>query len=215
VIPTATVSLLLGCAPAGEAQFSGIRRLLEELGREKGACFREWDGERLALGRRRSLKRVLVFGHGSEREAGFASPEPASRPRLTPASLRLPGCCRLFLIGCHQGRENLRRAWAEGTGTEAEAVLGSEGETESALSTCLLLHLLEDGLGAVDRWFSHWIRCNDALRPLFPRLRSLYGELAGDPLEVLSILRAESGVQEHWEFLEVIERHPQYLKGLS
>ncbi len=213
MIPAATVSLLLGCAPAGEARFSGIRRLLGELGRERGACFREWDGERLALGRRRSLKRVLVFGHGSEQEAGFASPEPSSRPLLTPASLRLPERCRLFLIGCHQGRENLRRAWAKGTGTEA--VLGSEGETESALSTCLLLHLLEDGLEAVDRWFPPWIRCNAALRPLFPRLRSLYGELAGDPLEVLSILRAESGVQEHWEFLEVIERHPQYLEGLS
>jgi len=213
VIPAATVSLLLGCAPAGEAQFSGIRRLLEALGHQKGACFREWEGERLALDRRRNLRQVLVCGHGSEQEAGFGSPEPASRPRLTPASLRLPGGCRLFLIGCHQGRESLRRAWAEGTG--AAAVLGSEGETESALSTCLLLHLLEDGLAAVDRWFPHWIRCNDALRPLFPRVRSLYGEHAGDPLQVLSILRADSAVQEQWPFLEVIERHPQYLQGLS
>ena len=215
MIPAATVSLLLGCAPAGEAQFSGIRRLLAVLGDGEGACFREWHGERLALGRRRSLRRVLLFGHGSDREAGFGSPKPASRPPLTPASLRLPLGCRLFLIGCHQGREGLRRAWAAGTGTALEAVFGSEGETESALSTCLLLHLLEDGLNAVDRWFPHWIRCNEALRPLFPRIRSLYAEQAGDPLRVLSALRADAAVQEQWPFLAVIERHPQYLTGLS
>jgi hypothetical protein len=214
-MPPGTVSLLLGCAPAGEPQFSGIRRLLGLLGVQSGAFFQEWDGERLSLGRRRGLRRILICGHGSEQEAGFSSPEPASRPRLTPALLRIPGGCRLFLIGCHQGRESLRRAWALGTGAAPEAVLGSEGETESALSTCLLLHLLEDGLQAVDRWFPHWIRCNAALRPLFPRIRSLYGEHDGDPLQVLSILRTDRSVQEQWEFLEVIEKYPQYLSGLT
>lgn len=215
MIPPGTVSLLLGCAPAGEAQFSGIRRLLELLGSRKGAFFQEWDGERLALGRRRGLRRVLICGHGSEQEAGFGSPEPASRPRLTPELLRVPGGCRLFLVGCHQGRESQRQAWARGTGAAPEAVLGSEGETESALSTCLLLHLLEDGLQAVDRWFPQWIRCNAALRPLFPRIRSLYLEQAGDPLRVLSILKTDSIVREQWQFLEVIEKYPRYLSGLS
>jgi hypothetical protein len=214
-MPPGIPNLLLSCAPAGEPQFSGIRRLLELLGGKPGAFFQEWIGNRLDLRRRRSLRRVLVCGHGSEEEAGFASPEPASRPRLTPACLRVPDGCRLFLMGCHQGRESMRRIWAGGTGAAPEAVLGSDGETESAISTCLLLHLLEDGTDSLDRWFPQWIRCNAALRPLFSDIRSLYQEQAADPLRVLRVLSARQPVREQWEFLEVIERYPEYLSGLA
>jgi hypothetical protein len=215
LIPSGTASLLLCCAPDGEAQFSGIRRLLAALGASKRACFQEWTGNRLDLHRRQSLRRVLICGHGSEEEAAFASPEPASRPRLTPTQVRVPAGCRLYLMGCHQGGEAARRAWAAGTGTGLESVLGSEGETESALSTCLLLHLLEDGPESLDRWFPLWIASNTALRPLFPSIRALYREHGGDPLAVLLALRENGLVQEQWKFLEAVERYPQFLSGLA
>jgi hypothetical protein len=185
------------------------------LGGSRGAFFQEWIGDRLELRRRRSLQRVLICGHGSEEEAGFGSPEPASRPRLTPSLLRVPGGCQLYLMGCYQGREGTRRAWAVGTGAAPEDVLGSEGETESALSTCLLLHLLEDGPESLDHWFPLWIASNTALRPLFPCIRALYREHEGDPLQVLLSLRGNELVREQWKFLEAVERYPQFLSGLA
>jgi hypothetical protein len=215
LIPSGTSSLLLCCAPDGEAQFSGIRGLLAELGNARQASFQEWAGSRLDLHRRRSLRRVLICGHGSEEEAAFGSPEPAARPRLTPGQMRVPAGCRLYLMGCYQGREGARRAWAAGTGAAMDSVLGSEGETESALSTCLLLHLLEDGAESLDRWFPMWIACNTKLRPLFPSIRTLYREHAGDPLKVLLALRGNDLVREQWRFLEAVERYPQFLSGLS
>jgi hypothetical protein len=157
------------------------------------------------------LSRVLISGHGSTTGARFTVPGKAP---LEPSCLRLSGGCRLYLLGCNQGSGPILRAWAEGTGIPPAQVGGSPGETETALSTCLLLHLLEEGIEALDRWFPVWIRCNEALRPHFPEIRQAYADHQGDPVATLQAIAARTNLSPFGRFLAVIERHPAVFRGL-
>ena len=212
-LPSRVHSLLLACLPPDEPQFRGIRRALNELGSEQGCWALHWAGEPLRLRRRRALRAVLITGHGREARAGFAAYSP-QEVAFEPSSLALPSSCRLYLAACFQGRADLRAAWAEGTGLPVGHVHGSRGETESALTTGLLLHLLEEGAASLERWFAAWLETNDALRPHFPRIRQCYRDNAGDPLATLAELAGlarETGTEE---FVSVLRRRPEYLTGL-
>ena len=206
--------LLVSCSAGGEKQFSGIRLLMKRLA-EAGCEHAEWLGFPLEMSRRRELTRVLVSGHGAETEPAFRGPGPDGEPRLRPALLRLPAKATLFLLGCYQGRPDFRRAWAGGCEVGEERVRGCEGETESALSTCLLLHLLEEGPGSLERWFAVWVRCNVSLAPYFPQLRAAYTASGGDPLETWELIREMPALQPFTDFLGAAERHPEYLTGLA
>jgi len=211
-IPFGTRWLLIRCFQEGEKQFQGIHRLgLELAGRKSFACL-VWDGRRRDLSRRRLLRSVLISGHGAEARAAFSC---AGGGELGPESLRLPSASGLYLLGCYQGGERQRRAWAEATGVGESRVWGSGGETESFLSTCFLLHLKEDGPESLARWFPLWQQSNDTLRPYFPQARELYRRYGQQALPALeAFFRLYPPTVEVREFLEVCFRHPGYLEGL-
>ncbi len=205
-------ALLLGCADPREKQFAGLRRLMSRLEAElPGLASREWRGRAVRCRWRRRLATVLISGHGSRDRAAFRSPS----GYLTPGSLSLPPGAALYLLGCYQGRPELRKAWAEGAGLAEERVHGCEGETESALSTCLLLHLLEDGLGSLESWFEAWRSCNADVEEHFPLLRAAYAECAGDPLRAWEKVRGLPAVEAHRDFFASGLRHPEYLTNLA
>jgi len=210
-VPFGTRNLFIRCSD--DKQFRGILRLLQELKRSPGSHALEWMGAATDLSRRRVLRRVLISGHGSPNQAGF---ELDSAQALWPEDLRLPEQSSLYLMGCYQGRQRL--GWAMGTGVDTKRVRGCTGETESALSTCLFLHLIEDGVESIDRWFPVWIRCNDAARPFFPLIRQVYTRTGADPIAALAELKAagnlDSLFREFQEFLAVITRRPAYLTDL-
>jgi len=204
--------LLLSCADPAEKQFAGLRRLMVRLASEsRGLTFREWQGRPLDFRRSWRLSTVLVSGHGARDQAAFRSP----RGDLTPDKLRLPRRARLYLLGCYQGRPELRGAWAAGTGLPEERVRGHDGETESAISTCLLLHLLEEGMSALEGRFEAWQRCNAELAEHFPALRAAYADCAGDPLGAWERVRGLPALQPHRAFFSAALRHPEYLTGLA
>jgi len=210
IVPHCTRNLYISCS--AETQFSGIRRLFAELGRAPSAHPLDWRRGRLDLSRRRVLERVLVSGHGNPGRAGFDAGS------LDPDSLRLPPLTRLYLLGCYQGAAAMRRRWAGGTGIDLNSVFGSAGETESALTTCLLLHLLETGPTTIDAWFDVWRRCNRAFRPYFPMIRRAYARCRADPLSALVELKAcgtlNALFRDFDAFLSIINRRPAYLKNL-
>jgi hypothetical protein len=214
-VPYGTRNLLIACAGSEEKQFRGIRQIFRNLAEHPASCLIDWRGGFMNLDRRRVLVRVLISGHGRENMAGF---ELSSERGLQPQDLRLPSDTKLYLMGCFQGREQLRRKWVLGTGVALDGVYACAEETESALSTCLLLHLLEGGIEAIDQWFGTWVRCNDALRPYFPAIRSSYARTGGNPLVTLAELGARQNLAEAFrdfdEFLGVIGRHPAYLSDL-
>lgn len=212
-VPFGTRNLFIGCSD--DKQFGGILRLLQKLNGRRASYLLDWQGVPTDLSRRRVLQRVLISGHGSPNQAGFELDSPQA---LRPTDLLLPGSTGLYLMGCYQGRERQRLAWGAGTGVKAKRVWGCAGETESALSTCLLLHLLEGGAETIDRWFAVWIRCNDAFRPHFPMVREVYARAGEDPIAALAILKAAENLKELFrefdEFLGVISRSPGYLTDL-
>jgi hypothetical protein len=212
-IPFGTRNLFIRCSD--DKQFGGILRLLEELKRSPASYSLEWTGVPADLSRRRVLRRVLISGHGSPDQAGF---ELESAQALRPRDLRLPVESNLYLMGCYQGAESQRLGWVTGSGVDVERVWGCAGETESALSTCLLLHLLEDGTESIDRWFPVWVRCNDAARPYFPVIREVYTRTGADPVAALAELKAAGDLEplfrDFEEFLGVIHRSPDYLTDL-
>ena len=212
-VPFGTRNLFIGCSH--DKQFGGIFKLLQDLSSSPGSHRLDWPGAQADLSRRRVLVRVLISGHGSPTEAGF---ELDSDQELRPSDLLLPGSTDLYLVGCYQGRKRQRLDWAAGTGVDANGVWGCSGETESALSTCLLLHLMEEGSDSIDRWFPLWRRCNDAFRPYFPMIREVYARTDADPLAALGKLKAAGNLDLLFkafdEFLAVINRSPAYLSDL-
>ncbi len=117
-------------------------------------------------------------------------------------------------MDCSQGEKEHFRSWAEGTGLPENRILGSDDETESALSTCLLLNLLEDGPESIDRWFPAWLASNAYLRLHFPMIRKLYRECGRDPLKTLSELSRRIDLTPAADFLAVCRKYPEYLFDL-
>ncbi len=203
--------LLLSCSAPGEIQFTGIRRLMAGIAADRwDALYLEWQGQQLDVSKGVAL--AVVSGHGLREEAGFLGPK-AGLP-LLPDRLQLASAASLYLLGCYQGGEDRRKAWAEGSGIPEAQVQGCIGETESAFSTCLLLHVQEEGWPALERWFPAWQRCNADLEPQFPVLRAIYEECAGDPLKTWQAVRGLPALLPHLDFLGIAARHPEHLAGL-
>jgi hypothetical protein len=212
-VPYGARNLYIRCSD--DRQFRGITTLMRELSKRPGSYLMDQPRGHTDLSRRRVLRRVLVSGHGSPTEAGF---ELGSADELRPADLRLPGDAGLYLMGCYQSRQKQRLAWSAGSGVRPDRIRGCSGETESALSTCLLLHLLEDGPESIERWFPVWRHCNEAFRPHFPLIREVYARKGADPLAALARLRGQEELAPLFgmfeEFLAVIDRSPAYLEDL-
>jgi hypothetical protein len=210
--PRGLRNLFVSCHDPEERQFEGLGRLLRRVARVPGSHLCSWSGEGVDLSRRRVLARVLVSGHGGEGQPRFSRPGAAP---LEPSALRLPPSCRLYLLGCGQGKPELLAAWAAGCGIPTTQVAGCPGETDTSVSTCLALHLLEEGPEALERWFPVWVRCNEELRRHFPAIRRAYAEHDADPVLTLRTLSRRLDLSAFTEYLSVIDRHPEYLQGLT
>jgi hypothetical protein len=225
-LPYGIHCLVIRCFDRRESQFTGILNISAELSRRhpglatlhwQGGTLhwrgeaRGWNSDHLDLRRRRTLSTVIVSGHGSKSRARIR----AAGTYFTPGCLRLPPRARLYLPACYQGLAVLRRAWARETGIAEEQVHGHDGETESALSTCLFLHLLEESPACLERRFRQWRLCNNYLRPHFPLLRRLYERCGGDPLATLKELGETVDLAPIADFVAVCRSYPGYLRGLA
>ena len=209
--------VIVTCFGAGDPQFSGIRRLGREIAQHPRACTVEppvgpSGVPSLDLGDATRLREVLVCGHGAPARARVGNGE---EREITPERLSLPPRASLLLAACYQGREPVRRAWARGIGIPVVHVLGSTEETESALTTILLLHIREEGPESCIHWFGAWKSANDYLRPYFPMLREEYRRCGGAPLPVLELLEASADLRPVEAFVAIARRHPDYLRGLQ
>jgi hypothetical protein len=200
------------CADLAERRFVGMARLLAEMAGRGGLAWTAWDGEPLRLSRQAGLEALLLCGHGWQDQPRVGD---GAERGLSPADVSIPRGCRLYLLGCHQGREDLRAAWEAGTGIGPGAAAGAEGETEALLSTLFLLHLRELGPEAVPELFPQWVLANRLIRPWFTPAREMYARSGGDPLSVLEWLRGVTDLSPVAGFLDLALRQPQYLAGLS
>ena len=133
---------------------------------------------------------------------------------LTPHRLSLPKRCKLYLLGCYQGKESLRLQWALATGCDPAHVYGCRGETESALSTLFLLNILDDGLERVSYWFERWIEANDYLRSWFPQMRVTYRENRMNFLSSLQSIARRVDLAPIEDFVRVGTKYPNFLSEL-
>ena len=180
---------------------------------------RLWDGGPVQLARLRAPEALIVAGHGCESEPGIGD---GTGQRLTPGGLRCPARTPLYLLACSQGREDLRAAWARGTGHPASRVRGAEGETETLLSTLFVLHLARDGpcrkkcacSAGLDLLFDQWVLANRIIRPFFAPSRELYRRTGGDPLAVLAYLERATDLGPVRGFLALAGSRVEYLTGL-
>jgi hypothetical protein len=179
------------------------------LAKTDGVYHLPWDGEALTLSRRRTLRWVVISGHGAERTARIGD---GHRRRLHPQDLKLPHGVDLYLLACYQGRRQIRDRWAGETGGD---VHGCDGETESALSTLLLLGLLEDNPDRIRRWFLPWRQANDRLRPHFPEMRRIYRAKGKDWTDSLEAIRRAVDLGPFADILAAAARRPEILSGLG
>ena len=114
-IPYGTRYLLITCSDPADRQFRGIAEACSLLAKTDSMHHLPWDGEALVLSRRRTLRWVVVSGHGAERTAWISD---GDRRRLHPQDLELPPGVDLYLLACYQGRPETREGWAEETGAE-------------------------------------------------------------------------------------------------
>jgi hypothetical protein len=183
-----------------------MRRIAGELDGCGALCWVSWPGGAMRFPEARE---VILCGHGSEECARLG--DGGSR-YLLPADLRLERRARLYLLGCYQGRDELRGEWESGTGVGPGNAHGAEGETETLLSTLFLLHLGEGN--GIEELFSQWVQANRLIRPVFAPARERYAQSGGDPLSVLSWLDATVDLSPVRAFLALARRKPGYLTGL-
>ena len=209
-IPHGTRYLLITCAEPTDGQSRGVAQACRLLAKADGVHHLAWAGGRpLQLGRRRTLRWVVVSGHGAEGEARISD----GRGRhLYSRDLPLPRGIDLYLLACYQGQETIRQKWAAKT---KATVHGCEGETESALSTLFLLALLEHGPESAAHWFARWREANDRLRPHFPEMRRLYEERGKDFAAALDAIGAVVDLGPLHDILAVAKRYAPILSGLG
>ena len=203
--------LLISCHNPEEPQFRGIREVAGELEHTKGFCHFTWTGVKQDLRRRRVLTWVLISGHGS---ADFARLGDNQNMFINDQDIQLPPRADLYLLGCYQGRSKLKKKWAQGSVIPESRVHGCPAETESALSTCLLLQLLKNGPQTMEYWYREWLNSNKLLKPHFPLLRRLYSLSAGDPVLTFNKLKGLIDMDPVMDFVKIAMEYPRALSEL-
>lgn len=210
-IAYATRYLLISCHNPEEPQFRGIREAACRLERTKGFSHFTWTGVKQDLRRRRVLNWVLISGHGS---ADFARLGNNQTLFINHQDIQLPPRAALYLLGCYQGRSKLKKKWAQGSAIPESQVHGCPAETESALSTCLLLQLLKHGPQTMEYWYREWLKANKQLKPHFPLLRRIYSLSTGDPVLTFNKLKGLIDLAPVMDFLKIALEYPQALSEL-
>ena len=100
-VPHGTRYLLITCADANDGQFRGVAQAYRLLAKADGVHHLAWDGGRpLQLAGRRTLRWVVVSGHGTEGDARVSDGRGRS---LCPRDLQLAPGVDLYLLACYQG----------------------------------------------------------------------------------------------------------------
>lgn len=215
-IPYGTRLLLVTTTAPEDRQFGGIVRACRELGGRATCHHAAFAGQPLDLRCRRKLTWTVISGHGGQNAArvGDGLMKDDARP-VTPNDLSLPPASYLMLLSCHQGRNAQRALWSRGTGVPGTRVLGCTGETESALSTLFLLHILAEGPARLLYWFERWVEINELLRPHFPLARRIYQQNHGRMLDTLTSLQERVDTSRFSDFLSLAGEYKHYLDALA
>lgn len=203
--------LAVACFRPADAQFRGMERLVSAQGWPAGSGAVHWNGRPLRLDGRKGLETLVLLGHGAEDGARIGD---GGKRFLSPDRISLPRDARLYLIGCSQGRRDRAAEWARGAGIPEDRVSGSEGESESLLSTLLLAAVRLRGPDGWEGAFRAWLLLNDRARPWFAEARSLYAASGGNPGPVLSFYAERIDLAPFHEFLAPLAEEPQYFTGL-
>ena len=211
-IPYGTRYLIITCFNSKDRQFRGIYEVSKLLKKCKGLYHYNWEGRELVLSRRRVLKWVVISGHGAKNYARLSD---GHKNRLHPKSLYFPRCIDLFLLGCYQGEEKIKRKCDRETGLCINQVHGSEDETESGLSTLFLLNVFEHGTDKAGLWFKSWIKANNYFSIWLPEIRSIYKANNLDFLVTLAKISQKVDLKPFEDFLLVGKKYPLYLSQLG
>jgi hypothetical protein len=208
-VPYGTRYLLITCSRPEDRQFAGIERTCALLSRADRVHHLSWTNRPLGLEQRRTLKAVVISGHGAR-----TYPRVSDRHtrRIHPRDLLLPPRVPVYLLACNQGLRPIRERWSDETGGLA---FGCEGETESLLSTLLLLGLLDHGLASLHRWFIRWRLANNRLRKHFPTMRHIYREHRKNWSAALETIQKKVDLGPFDDILAVARRRHRILSGLG
>ena len=215
-VPYGTSLLLITTSDSADRQFSGIQEACRDLARAPSCYHLVYERQALDLSRRRNLRWVVISGHGSADTPRVGNGGGSAVGNfLLPNDIKLPSRTYLLLLSCYQGREVLIKRWIEGTGAAADRALGSTGETESALSTLFLLHLLEQDTESILFWFAKWQEANGKFRPHFPLARRIYQQNHGSFLRTMARLGEDLDLSGLEEFFTGSLDYSNYLDRLA
>ena len=211
-IPYGTRYLIITCANSKDKQFRGIYDVSKLLNKRKGIYHHKWEGNSLFLSRRRVLKWVVISGHGAKNYARLSD---GHKNRLYPKNLSLARDIDLFLLGCYQGKEKIKKKWAQETGLFFNNVHGSKDDTESALSTLFLLNVFEHGPDKAGLWFNRWIKANNYFSIWLTEIRRLYKANNLDFLVTLDKISHKVNLKPFDDFLLVGKKYPLHISQLG
>jgi len=203
--------LVVACFRPSDPQFRGMGRMVAETGWPAGCRAVPWNGRPLRLAGRKTLRSLLLLGHGATDAARIGD---GGERFLSPDRLSLPREAGLYLIGCSQGRGGIASQWARGAGLAQERVFGCGGETESLLSTLLVAAVRFRGPDGLEAAFRDWRLLNDIARPWFPEARALYAACGGKPGPVLSFYARRIDLAPFRAFLAPTGERPEYFSDL-
>jgi len=201
--------LLVSCYGDSEPQFRGILTAATELLRRGRIMHARAPLPCNPTNPEQKASEVILCGHGSP-----DSPQVGTARIVTPAELRPFAPLRVYLLCCHQGRRDIRSSWASGSGLPVERVMGHAEETESALSTMFVTHLLYDKPPRLDELFEQWRRANSYLAPWFSFIRSTYQDTKGDALATMLRVEQTVDLSPVRPYVEVVRSFPRYFDGL-
>jgi len=203
--------LILSCFDPEDRQFRGISDICGRLDADADGRYLIWTPESQAVDASGSpaLEWALISGHGAEDAARMGG-----GAAFTPSDLRLPAPADLYLLGCYQGRPELKALWAQGAGIPAAQVHGSPEDTETALSTLFLLNLAMAGWRDIAHWFRRWIDANAWFRPHFAEINASYDRNGGDFMATLNELGGAIDLEPFADFIAPGRSHAEYLTGL-
>ena len=215
LIPYGTRYLIITCFHSDDRQFGGIYRVSRLFHKKKGTHHLLWQGGNLPLSGRKTLEWVAISGHGAENTARLSDGTGDENVNtLCPGDLTIPCRTHLFLLGCYQGKNAIRKQWSRETGINPDRLHACEGETESALSTLLLLNVLEHGEESLYYWFRRWLEANSHFQSHFLSMKALYKENRGNFMATIDRLSEQLDLMPFNDFLEAGKKYPQYLSGL-
>jgi hypothetical protein len=211
-LPYGIHTLFITCSDPGDPQFRGVFELGDLLEKKHICHHFHWNNQNQDLSHRRVLEWVIISGHGPVKHAYMSD---GHSKRLYPSDNALPEESHLFLMGCNQGQPSNIKKWAAQTGVEEEHIYGSEGESETVLSSLFLLHLLECSFQEISHWVVRWQAANIYFRPWFSTMRKIYKSKGKDFIGTLTEVEKYVDVSPFMDFIGVGLKYASFLSQLG